>query len=281
MAYEHLGAGALDYYPCRYGASKLLFRGPRKKLDQPYCAVIGGTETYGKFVEEPFAQLLERMSEQPVVNLGYLNAGIDVFNNDQTVLGICAEAEVTVIQIMGAQNLTNRFYAVHKRRNDRFLKPSEILNTIYREMDFTDIHFTRHLLCSLSKASSEKFVLVRDEIRNAWVARMRSILSRIGGRVILLWLAEHSPDDAINCDPMGKDPLFVDRELIAQLAEFNVELVEIIATSEEVAAGQERLTFTQLEQPKAQEMLGPVVHEAAARALNECLATRHQSIRRA
>jgi hypothetical protein len=275
MACEHLGAGALDYYPCRYGKSKLLFRGPRKKLDQPYCAVIGGTETYGKFVEESYLRLLERMAEKMVVNLGYMNAGTDVFANDPTVLEICAGADVTVIQIMGAQNLTNRFYTVHSRRNDRFLKPSSLLSTIYREVDFTEIHFTRHLLCALAEASAQKFDMVRDELKSAWVARMRAILSQVGGRVILLWLAEHAPDKQPNGETFGADPLFVDRDMIEQLAEFNVELVEVVATPEAVAAGQLRMVFTQLEQPKAHEMLGPVVHEAAARALSAQIAAMH------
>ena len=275
MAFEHLGAGALDYYPCRYGKSKLLFRGPRKKLNQPYFAVIGGSETYGKFVEEPYPRLLEQMAEKMVVNLGYMNAGTDVFANDPTVLDICAGAEVTVIQIMGAQNLTNRFYTVHSRRNDRFLKPSSLLNTIYREVDFTEIHFTRHLLCVLAEASAQKFEMVRDELKSAWVARMRAILSQVGGRVILLWLAEHAPDDPPEGTELGADPLFVDRDMIEQLAEFNVELVEVVATPEEVTAGQARMVFTQLEQPKVNEMLGPVVHEAAARALSAQITARH------
>ena len=275
MAFEYFGAGALDYYPCRYGNSKLLFRGPRKKLNKPYCAVIGGSETYGIFVEEPYPLLLERMAEKSVVNLGYMNAGTDVFANDPTVLEICADAEVTVIQIMGAQNLTNRFYTVHSRRNDRFLKPSSLLNTIYREVDFTEIHFTRHLLCALTEASEQKFEMVRDKLKSAWVTRMRAILSRVGGRVILLWLAEHSPDDQPNGENLGPNPLFVDRSMIEQLADFNVELVEIVATPEEVAAGQVRMVFTQLDHPKAQEMLGPVVQEAAARALSEQIATVH------
>ena len=275
MAYENLGAGALDYHPCRYGKSKLLFRGPRKKLNKPYCAVIGGSETYGKFVEEPYPMLLERMAEKTVVNLGYMNAGTDVFANDHTVLEICADADVTVIQIMGAQNLTKRFYTVHSRRNDRFLRASNRLNTVYRDVDFTDIHFTRHLLCALAEASAEKFELVREELKSAWVARMQAILSHVRGRVILLWLSERSPETCPGGTMLGPDPLFVDRGMIEQLAKFNVELVEVIAIPEEVAAGQMRMVFTQLDQPKAQEMLGPVVHEATARALSEQIATLH------
>ncbi len=36
---------------------------------------------------------------------------------------------------MGAQNLSNRFYAVHPRRNDRFLRASTLMKTIFREVD--------------------------------------------------------------------------------------------------------------------------------------------------
>ena len=116
MAYEHLGAGALDYYPCRYGTSKLWFRGPSKALDQPYCAVIGGSETYGKFVERPYPDLFQDKTGYPVVNLGCVNAGADVFALDETVMDICKNAEITVIQLTGAQNISNRYYSVHPRR---------------------------------------------------------------------------------------------------------------------------------------------------------------------
>ena len=57
MTYENLGQSALDYFPCRYGKSKLLFRGPRKRMAGEFLAMIGGTETYGKFIEKPFPAL--------------------------------------------------------------------------------------------------------------------------------------------------------------------------------------------------------------------------------
>ena len=54
-----------------------------------------------------------------------------------------------MIQVSGAQNLSNRFHAVHPRRNDRFLRASTLLKTIYRDVDFTEFNFTRHLLTTL------------------------------------------------------------------------------------------------------------------------------------
>jgi hypothetical protein len=66
----------------------------------------------------------------------------------------------------GAQNLSNRLYTVHPRRNDRFLRASGILRTIYRDVDFTEFHFTRHMLDHLRCLSEDRFDIVRTNC--AW-----------------------------------------------------------------------------------------------------------------
>ena len=124
MTFETMGSVGLDYLPCRYGHSKLLFRGPRRRLEGAYCIALGGTETYGKYIHTPFPALLEKAIRIPVVNLGLPNAGIDVFLNEAVVLDACNGARATIIQLPGAQNMSNRFYSVHPRRNDRFLQAS-------------------------------------------------------------------------------------------------------------------------------------------------------------
>ena len=53
MAYAFPGAGALDYSPCSYAASRLTFRGPKADVKEPFISCIGGTETYGKFIPTP------------------------------------------------------------------------------------------------------------------------------------------------------------------------------------------------------------------------------------
>ena len=167
MAFEYPGDGSLDYYPCRYGTSRVMFRGPRRDLDRPYVAMLGGTETYGKFVPEPYPALTEAATGLRVVNLGYVNAGLDLYLKDADVLETAAQARLTVVQIMGAQNLSNRFYTVHARRNDRFLHASPLLRHIYREVDFTEFSFTRHMLHSLQAVSIDRFEVLAEELRAA------------------------------------------------------------------------------------------------------------------
>jgi len=271
MAYEFQGDGALDYVPCRYGKSKLLFRGPKRKLDGTYVAVLGGTETYGRYVAKPYPALAEQALGQTVVNLGTVNAGVDVFVNDQSVLDACSHAAVTVIQVMGAPNMSNRFYAVHPRRNDRFLRASNLLKTIYRDVDFTEFNFTRHLLAALELASPDRFAMVEMELKEAWVARMKTLVSKIDSKVVLLWLSDHTPDDAADHAGEGTDPLFVDRQMLLEVQPYVSALVEVVASPDDLAQGYRGMVFSDLDEPAARGMLGTVAHARAAHALKPVL----------
>ncbi|MCB2129666.1 MAG: hypothetical protein KDE03_11445 [Rhodobacteraceae bacterium] len=266
MAYEYAGESALDYYPCRYGQSKLLFRGPRRKLDGAYVAVIGGTETYGKFVAEPYPALLEKSVGLPVVNFGYMNAGTDVFIGENTIIDACSKARVTIVQLMGAHNMSNRFYAVHPRRNDRFLRASALMKTVFREVDFTEFHFTRHMLSSIKQQSAEKYQLIEGELKSAWVARMRILLQKIEGKTLLLWISGGASEGE-DSDALGPDPLLVDEEMVASVRSFATDFVRVAPSAEARGRGTEGMMFAALEEPAAMAVPNPVVHREIADAI--------------
>lgn len=270
MSFAFPGETSLDYVPCRYGRSKLLFRGPRRDLASPYVAVLGGGESYGKFVARPYPALVEDAFGQPVVNFGAVNAGPDAWTQDAALAEIACRARVTVVQVTGAQNLTNRFYAVHPRRNDRFLRASPLLASIYREVDFTEFNFTRHMVQSLHRASPEKFALLADELRAAWVARMTALLPRLGARVVLLWMAGHRPDQA-TAWPDG-DPMLVDRPMIEALRPRVAAVVEVVFSRQAQAEGTKGMIYPPLAEPAARAMPGPAQHAEVAAALGPVLA---------
>ncbi|MBW4707309.1 hypothetical protein KX928_05865 [Roseobacter sp. YSTF-M11] len=274
MTYDVLGAGALDYAPCRYGNSRLLFRGPERRLDAPYVAFLGGTSTYGKFIKTPFPALVESDLGVNCVNFGICNAGVDVLTNDGFIADTCNGASATVIQVVGAQNLSNRFYTVHPRRNDRFVSASRLLKSIYPEVDFAEFHFNKHMLSCLYEVSKQRFAVVRDELQNAWTARMKLLTKRIESKVVLVWFADHAPlrSEPVGLDPaQSRTPLFVTREMLDELRQSVAELVEVVATPEATAAGTEGMVFSQMEAMAAAEMLGPKAHGEVAVKLGEAL----------
>lgn len=109
--------------------------------------------------------------------------------------------------------------------------------------------------------------MVRQELKDAWVARMRTMVQRIEGDVVLFWLADHSPDDVVACNAIGGDPLFVDREMLEEIRPLVSDVVEIVGTPEDIAQGYTKMVYPDLDAPAAREMLGPVVHEKAASSL--------------
>lgn len=267
MAYERMGEGALDYSPYRYGASRLMFRGPRRRLEGDFIAVLGGTETYGRFIEKPYPELIEAVTGMQMINFGCVNAGVDVFLNDPEVLAACRKAQATVVQILGAQNMTNRYYAVHPRRNDRFLRASPLMKTIFREIDFTEFNFTRHMLSTLQQESPEKFTILAEELKAAWVARMRLLLARLGSRTVLLWMANGPPGTQDAPPRLDADPLLVDRAMIEAISAQANAYVEVVGSVSAQAQGLDGMVLSPYDASAAAGLPGPAMHEEVAKAL--------------
>lgn len=271
MAFERMAEGALDYSPYRFGTSRLMFRGPRRRLEGGYMTVLGGTETYGRFIETPYPALIETQTGLRIVNFGCLNAGVDVFLNDAEVLAACRRGLATVVQILGAHNMTNRYYAVHPRRNDRFLRASGLMKAIFREVDFTEFNFTRHMLSTLQAASPEKFAILAEELKAAWVARMRLLLARLGGRSVLLWMADHPPAEEGEPLRLDCDPLLVDRAMIQAVAAQTSAYVEVVGPAMAEAQIASGLVLSAYDVAAAAGLPGPAAHEEVARQLSPVL----------
>jgi len=269
MSYQPFrgGRAPLDYCPCHYFGSKLIFRGPPRHLDGDYVAFLGGTETYGKFIREPFPAMVEKRLGLACVNLGWPNAGLDVLLNDPAMSKARAAAAAVVLQMPGAQNMSNRFYTVHRRRNDRFLKATAALRRLFPDVDFTEFHFTRHMLRRLQGVSPDRFDLVREELRTVWVERMDKLLAGDGPPVVALWFAARRP--SLGCDgaDLAQDPAFVTRRMLEAVRTKAAQVVEVTASATALKTGTSGMVFSSVEAPAANELLGPAAHAEAAVAL--------------
>jgi len=276
MKHDTLAEAGLSYFPYRYGSSRLFFRGPRRPLEGRYLAFVGGTETYGRFVERPFSALVEEMTELPCVNLGQVNASVDAFMNEPAVDAVCHDAALNVVQVMGAHNMSNRFYTVHKRRNDRFLRASSVLRAIYPEVDFAEFCFTRHMLGTLLARSPERFAIVRQELQAAWLARMTLFLGEIGPRSLLLWFSDSLPSDIPweeRENPLSIEPLFVTRSMLDSLRPRVRGVVMVQPSARARATGTQGMVFSPLHAPAAANVPNPAAHHEAAEALRGALKT--------
>lgn len=259
MTYDILGPGALDYLPCRYGTSKLTFRGPQRALEAPYTVYLGGTVTFGKFIEQPFPLRVEHLTGVTSVNLGQVNAGLDVFAKDEFVLEASKAARVTVVEATGAANMSNRFYTVHPRRNDRFLHAMPDLRQLYPDVDFTQFSFTHHMLHHLDKRDPERFCEVRRVVERTWVRRMRRLLPRLSREVVLLRIG--------NEEGVLDAPVPVRDDIIDLLGPSTSAIVDVPTSTTARSVGAKGLVYNLLEEDAAKAVPQPHVHAAVAQAL--------------
>ncbi|MEM7709738.1 MAG: DUF6473 family protein [Pseudomonadota bacterium] len=258
----------LEYYPCRYGRSRTVFRGPRVSLEGPYTVVLGGSDVYGKFVEDPFCDQLADRTGRQVVNLGIMNASVDAFLRDDALMEIIGQAEAVVIQATGAGNLSNRFYTVHPRRNDRFLCHSQQMEKLFPGIDFSDFTFTGHMLHALKARAPDAFDVLEDELRSAWISRMRLLLSRLSGHKTLLWIENR------NAGPLGAEPLFVTVDMM-QAMEGQIDKVAHCDVTDDITEdGVAAMLFSGSEEAQARRLLPPDAHDRVADTLSRALRRR-------
>ncbi len=163
----------------------------------------------------------------PVLNLGVPQAGLSLFSEERWLLETSSKADLTVLQVLGAQNMSNRLYHVHSRRNDRFLGVSPALRDMFPGVDFTEINFTGHLLETLLSQSRAAFDAMVEELKWSWTQRMRRILQSIDGPVLLLWISDRCPEETQNSLSEG-EPHFVDRAMLDEFADETCGVVQVI-----------------------------------------------------
>ncbi|GAB4293521.1 MAG: DUF6473 family protein [Roseovarius sp.] len=243
-----------------------MFRGPHRRLEGEFIACLGGTETFGKFVSCPYPDLLEEQTAITCVNFGWPNAGIDVFAHDRALLDCAGRARLCILQVPCATNMSNRYYSVHPRRNDRFLRASEALRALFGEVDFCEFSFTRHMLGHLQACSAERFALVRRELARVWVEGMRALIARIEAPVVLLWLSARSPDTAADRPEIWADPALVDRAMLEALRGDVAAIVEV-CLGEEARGADPAAGHSPQEMRAARALPNAAGHRRIARAL--------------
>ncbi len=167
MSFAFKGHGPLDYKHVAYKGSPMRFRRPQIDLTKPFLLCLGGSETFGKFVPQPYPDRLSAMLGRPVANMAAMNAGLELALGDGAIADAVSRAEAIVLQIKDLHHLTNHFNQVHPRRNDRFLHSSDTLRVICREVDFAEFHLSRNKLEHLLTRFEDRFQIVVDELKMA------------------------------------------------------------------------------------------------------------------
>ena len=123
------------------------------------------------------------------------------------------------------------------------------------------------MLGALHAKSTERFDAVVAEVREAWLARMKTLLNQIGENVVLLWFSEDEMSDKKWSDYIGQlqvDPLFVTKSMIEELRPMVKDVVISRPSIASMARGTKGMLYPASQEKTASEMLGPECHREAA-----------------
>ena len=262
-----------DYKLYRFGATRQLFRGPEAKLSGSYIACLGGSGTFGRFSSQPFPDLVGEAVGMRAVNFGTEGAGPGFFLADSELLAAASGAKVCILQAMPASAISNRMFSVRPRRNRRLHKVSDMLSGLYPEVDFSSFAFVRAMLRNLSALDENRYRLVLNEMRNAWIARTQTLLTTIQSPTVLLWFSQRTPEDP-GSEPLEETcyPNHVDREMIEAVkprADGYVECVSDAGMPQDLRVDGVPVLFKPSGAPieENHEFPSPEMHKAAAAAL--------------
>lgn len=157
--------------------SRLRLRGSDCRVDRPFVIALGGAETRADASARPFPMLCANLCGLPVLNGGILHAGAGIVAANPPLAERVRAASAVVVGALGPQRTSNRFYRVHRRRNDRVIGVSKPLKLLFHDLDFGNVHYSGHLHMLLRSAGAERYGIVLDELRRAWSARVSALLS--------------------------------------------------------------------------------------------------------
>lgn len=123
--------------------------------------------------------------------------GVDLHLGDPWLAERAANASGFVLLLPPLGNLSNPFYVVHPRRNDRFVAARAPLRALFPEVDFTPFAFTGHALGVLATTCPERFAEIRHELACEWQRRMQALLDLLPAEGVLI----STPQPAFLCLP--------------------------------------------------------------------------------
>ncbi|MBT5754218.1 MAG: hypothetical protein HOI41_04550 [Acidimicrobiaceae bacterium] len=215
VGYQIQDREIIDYELWSISGGNANLRGPRPVFaDRPYIVFTGAAQTFGRFVEKPFAEQVGKLLEMPALNLGLSGAGPEVFLQSEELKGVIAGAELHFCQVLSARSVSAGLFECQK--NNGVLK------------------FLAGKRAGEIMLAAQAFAVLRDEYgetayreqieasQRAWVERYRKLLSARKSPTYLLWISTqpigHVGESVGEGSPVGEFPHFVTPTMIDEIS---------------------------------------------------------------
>jgi glycosyltransferase involved in cell wall biosynthesis len=200
---------------------EVYYRGPAPSnlTEGGYLACIGGAQTLGRFVTQPYSDQLGKTLGLETLNLGHGGGKPRYFLECPGILEHLNKAALVVVQIPSARGGETSFFkpvsiknAVLQNKRPGYSKSPRFADKAYKEF--------------LENESPELVAQLQSEIRENWMEEMTQLLTAIQVPKVLLWFSTRTPDTGsgfciqtlrYEATPNFRYPHFVNRDMVENL----------------------------------------------------------------
>jgi hypothetical protein len=217
--YQELDAKAFDYHLGLVpGAGDVLFRGPVADTSRPFIAAIGGAQTFGRFAQHPFPELVAQQLGVPCLNLGLGGAG-PRFAMQPQMLSLLLRARLVIVQMFSGRSASNSLFDNTDGRN---------AGRVVATGDWTTFeHFLDRLLQREDRELTERTV---RETRDDYVFDMSRLGRALRVPTVLLWLSRRPPEYDVDWSSafgiLNSFPQLIDRGVVDRIRPLFGDYVE-------------------------------------------------------
>ena len=229
LGYQKSDAEIVDYqiWHMRTPKRTLAMRGPSPASLKPkdFCASIGAADTFGRFVAQPYPQLLGEALGISSLNLGFSGVGPSFYNqaNNKTLIKLINNAKFVTISCFSGRSQENSRFKTTWQSQERYLL--EDGQTIPADYAYQRL---------LEECDRPTVMALVEETRARYLDEFIQLLEKITVPKVLLWFSKRSPDYKTTYDTvlnlMGGFPHLVNRNMLEILKPYCDEYVEYVDT---------------------------------------------------
>lgn len=205
-----------------------LVRGPKPENLQKgqYFVCIGAAQTFGRFCEKPFPNLLQEKLGISGLNLGRGGAGPSFFSQENArLMEYINRARFAIVQVMSGRSASNSLF--ESKGLGYYIKKSDGSSCIGADDAFKEL---------LSHSNKQYVKRIVAETRMNWIESYQELLEQIKIPKILLWLSVRKPrylEHYYNVYSLfGKFPQLVNKETVDRVKKYCDYYVECVSSRE-------------------------------------------------
>jgi hypothetical protein len=183
--YQKQDTNIFDYKLWKLPNSPLHIRGPRIELQKnKYLVAIGAAQTFGRFANITYCDMLSKQIDMPILNFGFSGAGPTFFSENETLLELINDSSGVIVQMLSGRSVSNSRFVV--QGNQGLVKPAHDpkADPVFAETAY---------LKFLQKASATEKAQLLAEIRLRYVAAMARLLGLVKPPKLLMYWSTREP----------------------------------------------------------------------------------------